>query len=462
MSQPVATDAVLAAWGVSKRYRLWKTPAARLYAPASLAWGRLVGREPEPGRYYRDFQALAPLDLEIRPGECLGIIGKNGSGKSTLLQILAGTLQPTNGEVVRRGQIAALLELGTGFNPEFTGRENVFLYAAINGLSREQTDAIFDSVVEFSGLADFIDQPLRTYSSGMKVRLAFSVLTHLKPDILIIDEALAVGDAAFVQKCMRWLRGFIEEHTVLFVSHSMSAITDLCSRAVWLRDGQIAYQGHPKRTTELYLESIYEDQGKLSDEQTSRKTETADADPAGHKDVRSEVLQAEPQRNELAFTAFDPGAQAFGQRQASIAHVEMQDELGNPIHLTAGGEVVRLLVFVKAETDIVSPIVGFGVKDRMGRELFHDNTFITSHRTDAAPLTVPAGRKFVATFVFRMPYFPHGQYFVFAAVATGVHDDHVQQHWVHEALRFSANPNRICLGLLGLPMMDVRLDKIED
>lgn len=461
MSLTDAESAALLAQGVSKRYRLWKTPSARLYAPLRKTFGGMLGRPFEAERYYRDFQALAPIDLEVRTGECLGIIGKNGSGKSTLLQILAGTLQPATGEVIRRGRVAALLELGTGFNFDFTGRENIYLYAAINGLTRERTAAIFDSVVEFSGLGDFIEQPLRTYSSGMVVRLAFSVLTHLAPDILIIDEALAVGDAAFVQKCMRWLRGFIENHTVVLVSHDLQSITDLCSRALWLREGKVAYEGHPKRATELYLESIYEDQGKLSTEQTSRKSESADADKVGNADVRAEILQAAPQRNDLYFTAFDPGAEAFGQRQASIEHVELQDERAQALQITAGGEIVRLLVTVKAETDIVSPIVGFGVKDRMGRELFHDNTFLTSHRSGEAPLNVPADGRFVATFVFRMPYFPAGDYFVFAAVATGVHDDHVQQHWVHEALRFSAHPNRICLGLLGLPMMDVRLETIS-
>lgn len=458
MSETPATDAVISAQGVAKRYRLWKTPAARLYAPASLAWQRLTGHEPEPGKYYRDFQALAPIDLTIREGECLGIIGKNGSGKSTLLQILAGTLQPTQGEVFRRGRVAALLELGTGFNFDFTGRENIYLYAAINGFSKVQTEAVFDSIVDYSGLAEFIEQPLRTYSSGMVVRLAFAVLTHLEPDILIIDEALAVGDAAFVQKCMRWLRRFIESHTVLFVSHDLQAVADLCSRAIWLRKGEVAFTGVPKRATELYLESIYEDQGKLSDEQTSRQN-AADVDTPSSGDSRAQVLQSAPLRNDLYFSAFDPDTQAFGQRKATIVDVVLESEAGEPLNITAGGEIVRLCVTVKAETAIISPIVGFGVKDHAGRELFHDNTFLTSHRDGKSPLAVSAGEHFTASFLFRMPYFPAGDYFVFAAVATGEHDDHVQQHWVHEALRFSAQPNRVCLGLLGLPMLEVTLEK---
>ncbi|WOO39841.1 ABC transporter ATP-binding protein [Rubellicoccus peritrichatus] len=450
----------LSATGISKNYRIWTSPSARLYGPLANRVRRIAGKTPTPERYYRDFSALNEMSLSIGAGECLGVIGKNGSGKSTLLQILAGTLQSSSGSVSRPGKVAALLELGTGFNHEFTGRENVFLYGAINGLSSDAVAAVFDSVVEFSGLGDFIEQPLRTYSSGMVVRLAFSLLTHLDPDVLIIDEALAVGDAAFVQKCMRWLRGFIKEKTVILVSHDLGAITSLCSRAIWLKQGEVVFDGHPKRATELYLESIYEDQPTGSAE-TSNEQTPEDSDVSGKKDFRHETLKDPEHRNELKFFKFDPEAESFGKRKATINQVELLDELGQPVSMTAGGEVVRIKVHVHADEAVSAPIIGFGVKNRLGQELFHDNTYLSSHSKDDEPLEIEEGGRFVAEFVFRMPYFNAGEYFIFAAVATGTHDDHSQQHWVHEALKFSSNPNRICLGLIGLPMMEVSL-KQED
>lgn len=457
-SKDTGGSPTLSATGISKCYRIWTSPGARLYGPVINQLRRSIGKAPRTKRYYRDFSALKEISLKVETGECLGVIGKNGSGKSTLLQILAGTLQPSSGSISRPGKVAALLELGTGFNHEFTGRENVYLYGAINGLSRDKVTAIFDSVVEFSGLDEFMEQPLRTYSSGMVVRLAFSLLTHLNPDVLIIDEALAVGDAAFVQKCMRWLRNFIKKKTVILVSHDLGAITSLCSRAIWLRKGEVAYEGHPKRATELYLESIYEDQPTgMAESENDRESE--DTDVAGHRDFRHHILSEAEQRNNLTFFKFDPDAQSFGKRKATIEQVELVSEAGDPVSMTAGGEVVRLKVKVRADESVSSPIIGFGVKNRLGQELFHDNTYLSSHSKDQPHLDILEGECFVAEFVFRMPYFHAGDYFIFAAVATGTHLEHAQQHWVHEALKFSSNPNRICLGLIGLPMMDVSLRK---
>lgn len=448
----------LQANAISKCYRIWESPSARLTGPLKRQLARITGK-PNSQPPYKDFHALSEMTLTVPKGQCLGIIGKNGSGKSTLLQVLAGTLQPTTGSVVRNGQVAALLELGTGFNFDFSGRENISLYAGIHGLGKSGVDAIYDSVVAFAGLEEFMEQPLRTYSSGMVVRLAFALLTHLDPDVLIIDEALAVGDAAFVQKCMRWLRDFVKRKTVILVSHDLSAITDLCSRCLWLRNGVVAFDGHPKRATELYLESIYDDDAaaKAASDSPPEEELPADAGLAQPVDARFDALQAAPLRNELTVFQFKPDTASFGERQATIEHVELLDDAGRALKQTAGGEIVRLRVRVRAEVDVFSPIVGFGVKNRLGQELFHDNTFLSGFTKKQPPLEVTAGHAFVAEFCFRLPYFPAGEYFIFAAVATGTHDDHAQQHWVHEALRFTATPERICLGLIGLPMLEVNL-----
>ena len=187
------------------------------------------------------------------------------SGKSTLLQMICGTLNPTSGSIQTNGRIAALLELGSGFNPEFTGRENVYMNASVLGLSNEEIDARFDDIVAFADIGDFIEQPVKTYSSGMMVRLAFAVIAHVDADILVIDEALAVGDAFFTQKCMRFLRNFMKTGTVLFVSHDTGSIKSLCNYALWLEKGQVLQEGTPKEVCELYLEAFYEaQQGKSS------------------------------------------------------------------------------------------------------------------------------------------------------------------------------------------------------
>src|SRR6266542_6439942 len=209
-----APEVAISVRGVGKMYRIYDRPQDRL---KQMLWrGRRT--------YGREFWALRDASFEVRKGETLGIIGRNGSGKSTLLQIIAGTLAPSEGEVTVNGRVAALLELGSGFNPEFTGRDNVFLNGSILGFSREEMAARFDEIAAFADIGEFIEQPIKTYSSGMVVRLAFAVIAHVDADILVIDEALAVGDACFTQKCMRFLRRFMEKGTVLFVSHDISSV----------------------------------------------------------------------------------------------------------------------------------------------------------------------------------------------------------------------------------------------
>ena len=204
-----------------------------------------------------EFVALAPLNLQVRRGEALGLLGRNGAGKSTLLQLVCGTLNPSSGSVVVNGKIGALLELGAGFNPEFTGRENVYLAAAVMGLSGAETDALYESIVEFSGIRKFIDQPVKTYSSGMYVRLAFSIATSANPDILVIDEALSVGDGAFAKKSFERIMQLKEQGTtVLFCSHSMYQIESFCDRAVWLDHGKVQMEGAASAVVAAYADSL--------------------------------------------------------------------------------------------------------------------------------------------------------------------------------------------------------------
>jgi len=211
------SDIAIRATDLSKVYQIYGSPKDRLKQAVMSRVRRLMGRPQK--QYFREFTALKRASFEIRKGETVGIIGRNGSGKSTLLQIVCGTLYPSDGQVEVNGRVAALLELGSGFNPEFTGRENVYMNGAILGLTEAQIDAKYAAIVAFADIGNFIDQPVKTYSSGMMVRLAFAVIAHVDADILVVDEALSVGDAFFVQKCMRFLRNFMKTGTILFVSH---------------------------------------------------------------------------------------------------------------------------------------------------------------------------------------------------------------------------------------------------
>lgn len=235
-----------------------------------------------------EFVALAPLNLGVKKGEALGLVGRNGAGKSTLLQLICGTLNPSSGTVQVNGKIGALLELGAGFNPEFSGKENVYLAAAVMGLSGPETDALYESIVDFSGIRDFIDQPVKTYSSGMYVRLAFSIATSASPDILVIDEALSVGDGAFAKKSFERIMQLKEQGTtVLFCSHSMYQVESFCDRAIWLDKGQVQLEGPASVVVAAYADSLRAEGGDaFKTTQVVDATASAKAESAGNQLTR--------------------------------------------------------------------------------------------------------------------------------------------------------------------------------
>ncbi|MBB5217408.1 ABC transporter ATP-binding protein [Parapusillimonas granuli] len=426
---------------VGKTFRLYKRPQDRLLQ-------RFFPRR----QYFREFHALSDISFHVNRGETVGIIGRNGSGKSTLLQLICGTLTPTQGRITVHGRVAALLELGAGFNPEFTGRENVYLNATILGLTRKQIDQRLDDIFAFAEIGDFVDQPVKTYSSGMYVRLAFAVIAHVDADILIIDEALAVGDALFTQKCMRYLRKFRETGTILFVSHDSAAVTNLCQRAIWLREGQIVEQGEAKGVCEAYLASLFESKNGNG---AVRKSDAVRAKPEQWVDQRRDFINASPLRNDLEIFRFDPDKAGFGQGRAAITDVHLADAEGNRMAWVVGGEVTTLTVTVQAEQRLDRPIIGFYVKDRLGQTLFGDNTYLTY---SDQPQPVEAGGVLTARFRFPMPLLPVGDYSIAVAVADGTQADHVQHHWIHDAVLFRSHSSAAATGLVGIPMLDVRLD----
>ena len=314
---------------VSKLYRLYRRPADRLRELLPRARPR-----------HTDFWALRDIGFEVENGETLGLVGPNGCGKSTLLQIVCGILQPTSGRVVTRGRIAALLELGAGFNPEFTGRENVYLNGEIMGLSRGEIDRAMPSIESFAEIGEFIGRPVKEYSSGMYVRLAFSTAIHVDPEILIVDEALAVGDAVFANRCVRKFQELRERKiTVLFVSHDLGLVKQLSDRAILLLNGRIAAQGAPNDVINRYIGLV------LAKEESKSKKDDRIHASFRHGDGSSEILS-----------------------------VEILNARGEPATAVTGGEPITVRVrsrFHQAKSD---PMVGILIRTRIGMDVYGTNT----------------------------------------------------------------------------------------
>ena len=341
-------SAAISVRDLGKCYRLYARPQDRL---KQALWR---GRR----RYFDEFWALRDVSLEVGRGEALGIVGRNGSDKSTLLQIIAGTLAPSEGEVRVGGRISALLELGSGFNPEFTGRENVYLSGSLFGRSRREMNARFDRIVDFAGSGDFIDRPTKTYSSGMFLRLAFSVAVHLDPEILIVDEALAVGDPLFQHQCMARIRELSRSGvTLIFVSHNPDAVRALCDRGLWLRDGRAMRLGPAREVTEAYMESIFLEENRQV---------LSEALPDGSSARRSPLASASERLD--------------GASIVSVAEVRLLDERERPIDTLWPGRAFHLEVSVCSNVEIPDASVGFVIKDHLGIELTGESVFNACRR----------------------------------------------------------------------------------
>jgi ABC-type polysaccharide/polyol phosphate transport system ATPase subunit len=322
---------------------------------------------------FRNFYALRNISFTVRRGESVGIIGRNGSGKSTLLQIIAGTLMPTEGKVTVNGSVAALLELGSGFNPEFTGRENVYMNAAIRGMSKEETDAKFGEIVAFADIGDFIDQPTKTYSSGMLVRLAFAVSVCVKPELLVVDEALSVGDVFFQQKCFQRIHTMLDAGTtLLFVSHDTAAVQNLCNRAIVLQEGQTIYEGPPEEAVSRYYASS-------PNRAIASLGKNAGA-PSTSIGRANEALKAEVLANNIL-----PSARSrHGAKDAEITGAAFVNEHGLHSLSVEMLKTAQIHVLLRARNYVAQPTIGIGVFDRMNNVVFAAGT--QQLRMDWAPM----------------------------------------------------------------------------
>jgi lipopolysaccharide transport system ATP-binding protein len=456
--------------GLGKRYEIYAQPADRLKQMIFPRIGRVVGKHDLA--YFNEFWALRDVSFEVRRGETVGIIGRNGSGKSTLLQMICGTLHPTEGTVNVHGRTAALLELGAGFNPEFTGKENVYLSGLLYGIPERELRNRYQSIVDFADIGDFINQSVKTYSSGMYVRLAFAIAAHVDADTLVIDEALSVGDVRFTQKCMRYLREFQKRGTLLFVSHDTGAVTSLCSRAIWLDSGRMVMDGSARDVVERYLaEQHAADRASLGESITVRVSATeasvavdsaagtSDVVPVDVIDSRKSELNGEATRNLFEIFEFDAVqiSSEFGAGSARIVDVQLLNAEGKIHRLTAGGEVADLVIEAEVLGSIEAPIFGFYVKDRLGQRLFGDNTYV-SYRDQ--PVRARPGERLRAHFRFRIPVMPSGDYSIDVALATGAQENHTQQHWIHDVISFRASESTMRHGLVGIPMHAIEIERL--
>jgi lipopolysaccharide transport system ATP-binding protein len=360
----------------------------------------------------------------------------SGSGKSTLLQLLCGTLDPTDGCVISRGKIAALLELGSGFNPDFTGKENIYINASILGLSTDEINLRYKDIVAFADIGDFIDQPVRTYSSGMVIRVAFAVMAHVDADILVIDEALAVGDAIFMQKCMRFIRNFQKTKTLILVSHDIASVQNLCTETVWLKDGEIELIGETKFVTEAYQDFVFKElYGNKKNDLNSLQKKPVDAS------------------RELAPTLSNSAA-GWKTGICEIISSSLVSLETNIKEYYEGDDLVKLSITVLAFEDLANCIIGFVIKDRLGQILAGENADSSKIRQDICLLKNDSA---TIVFEFKMPLFASGEYAISIAIATGNLKNLVQQHWVHDAHIFIVNSPIERYGIVGLDVKAISI-----
>ena len=455
---PTVTEVpVISVTDVGKCYHIYERPQDRL---KQMLWR---GRR----QFYREFWALRCIAFNVQRGETIGVIGRNGSGKSTLLKLLCGTLTPSTGHLAVQGRVAALLELGTGFNPEFTGRENVYLNAAILGLDDAEIAHYLPDIIAFADIGEFIDQPVKIYSSGMAVRLAFAVVAHVRADILIIDEALSVGDAFFVQKCMRFLRRFQQNGTLFFVSHDTGAVINLCDRALWLEHGQLQESGPAKTVCEHYLAALRETKaGAAAQKKTDGGGEQSGlSETVPQKrgrlesvDQRLAFINQTQFRNDLELFAFRPGNEGNVTGAVRVEQVGFEDQHGRPLLWIVGGEAVTLVIEALALQELNDPIIGFYIKDRLGQNLFGDNTYLSYA---AKSRKVQAGQRLVARFAFRMPVLAVGDYTVDIAVASGTQKEHLHHCWCSDVFCFKSHASSVHQGLIGIPMESIELGIVD-
>lgn len=440
---------------VSKCYQVFDSPARRLKQFIIPNIERRLGKVPRV--YHEEFWALQDISFNLPKGETLGVVGRNGSGKSTLLQIIAGTLSPSQGSVNIQGRVAALLELGAGFNGDFTGRENVYLNGALLGLTKEEIDNKLDDILSFADIGHFINTPVKTYSSGMMVRLAFAVQAQIDPEILIVDEALAVGDAKFQAKCFARLKQLKNDGTsILFVSHATEQIITHCDRAILLNDGMIVDNGAPKNIINQYLDLLF---GKPTTKSSLRAEQEKNIVDATKQETdslqRFAVNQAEDNSLNIKLISdgfekrknYNPSEYRWGDRQGEIQDFYLAHG-GEEYPLSiASGENITLHLLVKFNNDIDKPIFGFAIKTKDGITIYNTNSKIQE-----SPIISrgEAGKTYTLKMQFPAKLF-QGDYFISVGLASYDIAGQIMPHdRRYDSIHIAIEPTTEFFGLVNL------------
>lgn len=419
------SDSAISVHNVTKTYSLYQKPIHRL----------LELFHPLGKKYHTPFCALDNIHFDIKKGQALGIIGRNGSGKSSLLQLITGIQQPTAGVVQVNGRISALLELGAGFNPEFTGRENVYLNTAIQGFSEEDTDERFQRIAEFADIGEFIDRPVKTYSSGMYIRLAFAAAVSVQPEILIVDEALSVGDIFFQQKCMTHMKKMMEGCTIVLVSHDMHSIINLCDRVLLLENGHVIFDGDPMEGVNQYTKILHDEH--FSGGEKTETVERAEVLPQDITEKMAKLADDFPQWTRV------PDKKRSGVEQVAIESLSITGQ-GKPINVVQQGDLITIRMLVHAATDMDEIIFGYNIKDRIGNALFGENSLCL----DASALHLDAGYNFVEYSFIWPEVYPY-KYTITVGIGQGLIPlGHVVQCWAHDIASITAvTPGRSIHGM---------------
>lgn len=392
---------------LTKIYKLYDKPIDRLKESLSIS----------KKNRHKDYYALRDINLEVKKGEILGIVGTNGSGKSTILKIITGVLTQTSGNVEINGKISALLELGAGFNPEYTGIENIYLNGTMLGYTKEEIDEKLSDIISFADIGEFIYQQVKTYSSGMFARLAFAVSINVDPDILIVDEALSVGDTRFQKKCYRKMEEFKKEKTIILVTHDIGVISKFCDRVAWIEKGHLKDVGDPIEISKQY--TAYVMQSQLVQEDVENK---------------SREVSKNKDENIIDITGI---VESYGDKKALITGIGMfQNE--SLVQTVMPNEDTKIKIRVEYKENIFQPIVGFTIKDRLGNVVFQSNSEVLQQEINTDNKTC---EEYEFEFIF--PELNVGQYTISPAIASGTQANHVQHNWIHDAYVFNVINNNM-------------------
>jgi lipopolysaccharide transport system ATP-binding protein len=397
-------------------------------------------------KYYKNFSALKNVSFKVNDGETLGIIGLNGSGKSTLLQIMCNILTPSSGFIKSEGKIAALLELGSGINPEFTGKENIYLLSSLYGLSKRKINSKFKQIVDFSGINEYINQPVKNYSSGMTLRLAFSIIAHVDADILVIDEALSVGDIIFSQKCMNYLRDFQNKGTIIYVTHDINSTLNFCTKLIWLHKGQIMKYGDTVEVLNSYSHFYYQ---SIHNEKKLKQIEK--------KRTNKKIFKTKKIDRTISFESYLNlnTSDGFESGDAKIISVLINNKRGKKTNTFYGGEAISLTVEVETYEFILNPIIGWAIKDKYGQTITAEN----SENYGKVIKSINKNFRLSCLFQFNLPLLKNGDYSLSVAFAEGKSASPKQHHWIEQAIIFRVINKENNFGIIKPDIFKVSLRK---